>query len=317
MNILLPPKIYLDTNHLVEIARARNSSSVSAHSSIDGYLRKGCFGIIFNPVAAMEWVDGAATERSAKEIAAVVDSMPLQYEIERDSFVFLYEIIKELRRLEPNIRLPDFEILLIRNLDRVPARAFPILKNMGGIFDESELAHPGVTYANEIPFFTAAEHVDWAFRFKTERPGVYNERVEGHKAAYLYDLKALSARLAKSLNPVDKIDWMKRFVRVDRVIATLNPGIPVDELLARVDITRCPAVNLFLAAHLHRVKAGARARDNDVDDWMIVHIVPYADVVLTERNLTHFIRQADPALRERVTHDPEKAMEILRPWIES
>jgi hypothetical protein len=55
--------------------------------------------------------------------------------------------------------------------------------------------------------------------------------------------------------------------------------------------------------------------DNDVDDWMIVHIVPFADVVLTERKLAHFIRQADPSLGERVTHDPENAIEILRPWI--
>ena len=154
-----------------------------------------------------------------------------------------------------------------------------------------------------------------AGRRKTERPAIYQERVDGHKAAYQHDLEALSGRRNKSLTSADHLGWMKRFIRVDRVVAARNPGVSVDELLSRVDLTTCPAVNLFLSAHLARVKAGQAIRDNDVDDWMIVHIVPFADVVLTERNLTHFIRQGDPTLRRRVTHDPEEAIEMLRPWI--
>ena len=130
-----------------------------------------------------------------------------------------------------------------------------------------------------------------------------------------HDVDCLARRHSKDFTSADDLGWMKRFVRVDRVIAALNPDVPVDELLSRVDLTRCPAVNLFLSAHLARVRANQAVRDNDVDDWMIVHIVPFADVVLTERNLAHFIRQADPSLGRSVTHDPEAAIEILRPWI--
>lgn len=71
-------------------------------------------------------------------------------------------------------------------------------------------------------------------------------------------------------------------------------------------------MNLFLDAHLQRVRAEHAVQDNDVDDWMIVHIVPYADVVLTERRLAHFIRQADRTLGARVTHDPERAIELIQ-----
>ena len=288
-----------------------------SYSSIDGYLRSGCFGIIFSPAAPFDWVDGKATIESAKEIAEVVDSARLQYEIEKDSFVFLHEIQAELRRLERDIRLPNFDVLFLRDISKAVPRALPVLKNIvPGFFDEGELIDPDFEYPNEIPFSTVAEHVERTFLCKTERPAVYQERVDGHKAAYQHNLEALAGMRNKSLTLADHLGWMKRFVRVDRVVAALNPDLPVDELLSRVDLTRCPAVNLFLKAHLAQVRAQGEVYDNDVDDWMIVHIVPYADVVLTERKLAHFIRQADPALGARVTHDPEKAMEILRPWIE-
>lgn len=100
---------------------------------------------------------------------------------------------------------------------------------------------------------------------ETERPAVYQERVDGHKAAYHHDIDALAGRHKKDFASAENLGWMKRFVRADRVVAALNPGFPVDELLARVDVTRCPAVNLFLEAHLQRVRAGHAVQDNDVE----------------------------------------------------
>ncbi|MFN0017003.1 MAG: hypothetical protein ACKVP0_02020 [Pirellulaceae bacterium] len=311
--ILLPPKIYLDTNHLINITKARQCASTSAYSTLDGYLRSGCVGIIFSPAAALDWVDGNATVETAKKLAEVVDSARLQYEIEKDSIVFLHEIQAELRRLEPTILLPDFDVFFLRHATEAARTALPVLKsNVPGFFEPGELLHPDVEQPNDIEFATAAEYVERAYACKTERPAVYEERVDGHKAAYYHDINALAGRHKKDFSSAENLGWIKRFVRADRVVAALNPGLPVDELLARVDVTRCPAINLFLEAHLQRVKAGHVVQDNDVDDWMIVHIVPYADVVLTERKLAHFVRQADPTLGERVTHDPGRAIELVR-----
>lgn len=317
VGILQPPKIYLDTNHLIKITRDRKSVSPSAYSFIDEHLRRGSIGIIFSPAAPLDWVDGDATIESAKEIAQVVDSAGLQYEIEKDSLVFLHEIQAELCRIEPGIRLPVFDALLLRDLSKAVPRALPILKNaVPGFFEPGELLHPDAEQPNEITFGTAAEHAECAYRCKTERPAVYREREEGHTAAYSHDVATLARRRNKKFTSDEDLGWMKRFVRVDRVIAALNPNAPVDELLSRVDLKRCPAVNLFLSAKLARLRnAGQKVDDNDVDDWMIVHIVPYADVVLTEKNLAHYIRQADPSLAGKVTHDPEAAIEMLRPWI--
>src|SRR5208337_580108 len=130
-------------NHLIGITKARRSASATAYSSIDGYLRSGCFGIIFSPAAPFDWVDGKATIESAKEIAEIVDSARLQHEIEGDSFVFLHEIQAELRRLEPDIRLPNFDVLFLRDISKAVPRALPVLKNMvPGFFERGELLDP-------------------------------------------------------------------------------------------------------------------------------------------------------------------------------
>lgn len=316
MAVLMPPKVYLDTNHLIEITRARKSVSRSAYSLIDTYLQEGLFSIIFNPAAPLEWVDGGATIESAKEIAQVVDCARVQYEVENDSFVFLHEIQGELRRIEPGIRLPDFDVLLFRDFSKGARRPLPVLKNsVPGFFERRELVDRDVELPDEIPFDSAAAHVERAYVCKTQRPAVYRERVDGGRAAYVHDVHAIAKKSGKSLSNSDVLAWMKRFVRVDRVVAAFNPQVPVDRLLSQVDLAKCRAVNLFLKAHMERVKAGHKFDGNDVDDWMIVHIVPFADMVLTERKLAHFIRQADSSLGERVTHDPEKAIEMLGPWM--
>ncbi len=214
MGILLPPKIYLDTNHLIETTKARKSVSTNAYSLIDKHLQEGLFGIVFNPAAPLDWVDGKATIKSAKEIAEVVDSARLQYEIEKDSFVFLHEIQAELRRIEPGIRLPDFGVLLLRDFRRAVRRPLPVLKNLvPGFFEPGELLETDVSLPDEISFSTVAEHVERAYLCKTQRPAVYRERVDGHRAAYLHDVHTLVKKYGKSLTTLDALGWMRASVR--------------------------------------------------------------------------------------------------------
>lgn len=207
--ILLPPKIYLDTNHLINITKARRCASTGAYSILDGYLRSGCVGIIFSPAAALDWVDGKATVEKAKELAEVVDSARLQYEIEKDSFVFLHEIQAELRRIEPSIRLPAFDVFFVRDITKAARRALPVLKNnVPGFFEPGELLHPDVELPHDIEFATAAEHVERAYICKTERPAVYQERVDGHKAAYYRDIDTLAGRHKKDFASAENLGWV-------------------------------------------------------------------------------------------------------------
>ena len=49
------------------------------------------------------------------EIAAVVDSAKLQYEVEADHFVYLHEVLTEVRRIAPDIKLPEFEVFYVKH----------------------------------------------------------------------------------------------------------------------------------------------------------------------------------------------------------
>ena len=67
----------------------------------------------------------------------------------------------------------------------------------------------GITTArdvgNDIEFATAAEYVERAYACKTERPAVYQEREDGHAAAYYHDIDAL-------LLPVESPHPLYRFL---------------------------------------------------------------------------------------------------------
>ena len=59
------------------------------------------------------------------------------------------------------------------------------------------------------------------------------------------------------------------------------------------------------------MRSGNPPEDNDVDDYMSIPVVPYADVVLTERNLRAFILQADENLKSKVFYKATDAVAQL------
>ena len=52
-------------------------------------------------------------------------------------------------------------------------------------------------------------------------------------------------------------------------------------------------------------------KDNDVDDWLLLHVLPYADLVLTDRAFAEVIHFADRTLTERVLSAPVDAARRL------
>lgn len=312
------PKLYLDTGHYVNIVKTRrNDSSVpekfrASYSTLNQWIRDGRVGLIFNPASPLEWVDGQATLASATELADVVDSAKLAFEVESDSFVYLYEVLQELRRLDQTLVLPEFEVLFIRDSARGVKRAIPaLLGSVPRFFDEGELLENAGLVPVELPCSPARTYVERAWEFKHSRPHVFQERVDGYSAALQQDLDTFGSRATKSIQARDIVEWMKHYLKADRIIADLNPSADADRLLAAVDISRCPGIDLFLKAREKRIRSGQPAKENDADDWISVPIAAYADVMLTERNLRSYLHQADKSLSQRVTHDPAQAVELI------
>ena len=327
--IVEPPRIYLDTSHLINVHKVRANKPLGSqeanretYEALDDCIRNRHFGLIFNPAAPLEWIDGDATLKTAYEIAAVVDSAKLRYELSHDCFVWLQEVLAECRRLNPSIEVPDLpQLLLCEEGEGVERPMGKLLRLVPGYIEEKVLTEDSEIIAQgvKIPFGSAREHLDRCYILKRDRPEVYRERVDGYKDAFLQDVGELAPRGAKKITEADTRGWIRRYLKADLVLRTLNPGLDVDALLDHVEIERCPAVNLFLRAREIRLRdglGGSQPKDNDVDDWMFLPVAPYADLLLTERNLRNYIHAAVPDLKDRVTSSPVEAVEILHKWME-
>ncbi len=324
--IMEVPKIYLDTKHLINIARLRNQSGVvpadqqAAYKLIDEYIRDLHFGIIFNIAAPLDWVNGQATLDHANEIADIVDSAKLQYELDVDTFVYLHEVLKELKRQRVSLSVPNFEVFSVRSPELRVERPIPaLLRDVPSFFNDDKLL-PGSDQlrGKSIGFGSIRDYVGRAWALKEERPNVFQERINGFRAATRQDLDILNARENKTILRTDKIDWIKRRLKVDRILVSLNPEVDIDQVLGGIVLDNCPATSLYLKMHELRLRnVGQRIKDNDVDDWLYVPVISYADVVLTERNLAGYVKQADPVIAARVTDNPNDAVRLLQKWAPS
>jgi hypothetical protein len=319
VGIVRPPKIFLDTNHFINIAKVRRGEPLPKGQSADSYLFiNQCiaqhFGVVFLEVATLDWVDGKAAENSAREIADVLDSAKLLYLFESDTYVYLREVLDECVRVKSELHVPRFDIchlvsdggsyepalLKIAQCapDAVPERAQASIM---------KLVETGVT---EIPIKPVRDHVLQALLWKRTNPDTYKERIKGFKEMVSEDIEGKKDYFADPA--YFHAQWLKRFLKADKVLAACNNDLSaedVDDMLTHLDLQHCPSVWLYIEAHKHRMKAGHPPKDNDVDDWSILPVVPYVDVTLVDHGFREFIIQADRDLESKVFADATDAAE--------
>lgn len=312
-----PPKIYLDTNHLVNISRVRKGIKLPAGQSQEDYKRldeyiKSCCGLIFNPLAALEWVEGNATLDTACEIAAVVDSAKLKYRLEIDSLIFTYEVLNQCYKQNNEITIPNLPPVLqnisdnsifISSLGILATQVPDYLDENQKRFQEN--GHIPI----EVPILTVLEWIMETLRWKKNNPETYQERINGFKVSLSEDIEHKNEYFSDRLRY--QRNWIKRFLKIDKILKIFNPDINVDKILENIDIKYCPAVNLYWTLREKRMRSGNPPKDNDVDDYMFIPVVPYADIILTDNNLREFILQADRNLKLKVFSKVSKALNVL------
>jgi hypothetical protein len=161
----------------------------------------------------------------------------------------------------------------------------------------------------EVQIVSVRQWVEETVRWKEKNPEIYQQRIEGFNAGLSEDIERKEECFADPQRY--QKGWIKGFLKVDRILKAFNPqvGIDVDGLLDRIDVGRCPAVNLYWKVREKRMRSGNPPEDNDVDDYMFLPVIPYADIVLTERNLRAFILQADETLQSKVFYRAANAVE--------
>jgi hypothetical protein len=327
-----PVRLFLDTNHLIEIERLRSGNEftkqsaddakTTAYRKLNARLSTGAVALVFDLHVPLEWVDRKGTEKRAKEIARVVDSYPVRYDYDLDKFIWLREVLDECKRTTPKLQVPDFPILQCPSNGDLRANIFAILdKCVPGFFQDTQVSERDHTTQVKtqtamnlvsVHFGSVLDCVEAACRVKTNSPNRYRERVLGHRAAFDNDSRELHNRKDRKFNKNDVATWLRKYLRVDRILSALNPGVDVDSVLSKVDISRCPGTHLFLKTREMRLRDyTTKRKDSDVGDWSYVPILSYVDVALIEKNLRTYVIQADRKLEERVFAQPIEAAEAI------
>ena len=289
-----------------------NAQSDEAYRRIDECIKSYC-GLVFNPYAALEWVEGKATAESAGQIAAVVDSAKLKYMIEADCFVFTREVLDECRRHNTGIKVPDFSALQnLSDSDELISVVGVLATQVSGYFDKEQTERvPKEGIPTKFPARSVQEWVKQTFLWKDKNPELYQKRIDGFKAGMTEDIDRKNEYFKD--REAYRLGWMKGFLKIDKILKAFNghTDIDVDDLLKNVDATACPAVDLYWKVREKRMMSGNPGNDNDVDDYLFLPGVPYADIILTERNLRAFILQADKTLESKVFHNASDAAQAL------
>jgi len=302
-----PPKIYLDTNHLINIAKVRKGQQSQPSHSEDDYRRideciKSFCGLIFNPYAALEWVDGNATEESASDIASVVDSGRIKYMIEADYLVYTQEVLAQCQKQKSDIRMPNLPPVLqnISDNSTFQSTLGILIRDVPDYLEKNKLEQ--IQRKGKLPItvpaLSAGEWTKETFKWKEANEKIYQERVAGFKDSLSEDIARQDEYFS---NPEQyRRDWIKRLLKIDKILTTFNPGINVDAILEQIHIENCLAITLYWSVREKRMKSGHSPNDNDVDDYMYIPVIPYADVVLIEKQLRAFVLQADKSLESKV-----------------
>jgi len=281
--------------------KPQHRQSQDFYQCINECIKSFC-GLIFNPYAAMEWVERNATIERANEIAAVVDSARLKYMLEADYLVYTREILDQSREQNPSINVPDLPPILQNISDNstfYSARGI-LVNQVPDYLEENELGQLERKRGTpiEVQIVSVRQWVEHTLRWKRENPEIYHERVNGFKASLSEDIERKQEYFSNRQQY--RKEWIKRFLKIDRILRAFNPRIDVDEILDKFEVKNCPAVNLYWTVREKRMRSGNPPEDNDVDDYMFLSVVPYADIVLTERNLRAFILQANKSLESKV-----------------
>ena len=116
--IILPPKLYLDTNHLINISIIHKGLSLGSSEKyrknyifINRCIQEAKCALVFNFHAPLEWVKGRATEESALQLAAIFDKAECLYQAESDTYIYASEVLEECKRVDPSVSFPELPIL--------------------------------------------------------------------------------------------------------------------------------------------------------------------------------------------------------------
>jgi len=316
--IIFPlPKIYLDTNHLINISRVNIGASLgSAEKYREDYIyinkciQEAKCAIVFNLSSPLEWVEGNATEQTARQIASIFDKAECIYQAAADTIIYAVETLKECKRIEPSISFP--EILELQYLERGSyyTSAEAIIQQHVPSYSFGTIKKPN--FPKNVPVMSIKDHAIEALRWSKKNPDICEERIKGYNETLQKDF-SLAGDNFKGLSKREIIGWLKRFIQIDKILEEVaSPRTNIDDLLNKIDISKCPAINLNIRIRENLIRNKCKPEDNDCDDFIYLPIIPYADISLIEKDMSDRILQVDQSMKTKLFRKPSDAANAIR-----
>lgn len=305
--IVLPPRVYLDLNHVINVCRLRRgklsaqATPRQAYEAISEAARTGLITVLFNPGVFVELADRqeGARERT-EEVAAFFESCISVLEVE-PLHGYLFELVEEARRHVPDLSLPTV----------------PVVRAVGDVWgDYRDLLRHHPEYPDDFGPRTSVTIRTWmesALRMAKNQPDLLQLRAKGWRYSVRMS-RAVFERFDKEEIPHEAmVHWANHANEFARVLISAMPELDVDAVGRQIDFTRCRASNVFVRGfwHYSRNLAGADASDNDADDWFYVPAVAHADYALIERRMRSHLVSANPGMSTHVFAKPQELVEAL------
>ena len=310
-HMLRAPRVFLDLRDVIEVCRVRQgvrhpgSLHRREYERISSAVARGLCTVLFNPAVIAEFADAPTRVEPWNDVVDFFTTAPSVLEVD-SLHAYTFELVDEVRRLAPTIGLPSVPIL--RAPGEWSAATMELLAH-----------HPDWSRHGKLQPLSKPKNIalrDWAesMRRMTRRePETLQARVDGWRESVAQTRPYFRTVAKDDIAAAAIVHWMKHANRLDAIIASAAPTVDVEQLLARVDIRRCPAAYAFIRAFWVYVRElGERApNDNDGDDWVQIPAIVHADFALIEKRLRHYVTAGSPELAHRVFTKPADLLAAL------
>lgn len=311
-----PRRLFLDTNHLVNMAHLREGRAlrggqderrVAAYRTLDEWIMTGkCIPLFYEPMS-YEWIRQGSAD-GAYRIAAVLDSAVAILRVLPDPLIFVVEALNEAQRIEPRLGFPCFDVVRALAIDGDLVQWF---NEYWPHEDEKAIVHGRLGARGE--HLSVVAFVGALARLVRTGNDLWQVALDGERHAL--DLTRQTQKehgSSGALPEVVRRHWLKSALSLDKVIRRLAPGLDADDLLGRIDLGACPALQLKLDAYWNYAKATEKPKSGDLIDISMFAALPYVDVALIENRMHEFVLQARRSgYGQRVHRDPAALVEFV------
>lgn len=304
------PRVFFDTNHVRYIAnascgRGKNSGS-PAYRRLSAAIRANLIVPVVPLTQTFEW-SNHKDPRGADELAATVEAGLPPYVVDPFFFVAVRELLMASKEIDSNIRLEVPEILRPMS---ARGQATEFLRQWFSHVSFETRSSAGMHPRKKVQIATVREQLGYARRIvDAERAAGDDPRREFEESFWLAK-PSVGAEKGYSVGQLRGV--VSGHFRLGDALLRMGCSLSPSEIIDRIDFERCPGFRLHYAVYWQYQRSRpVGTKPGDFNDLAQIHVVPYVDVALLDREMTAYVKQSRRSGRTQVLSDAARAVEWM------